>query len=612
MIRCPDTATPERREVHGGEFTIGRGNDNEWVVPDPERHLSKKHCRVVYTMGDWELYDLSTNGTYINHASEPIGRGVAQKLRHGDRITFGLYEIEVEIEGEAEAPSERADFLTERPQNEFMREPSTRSGSAFGDIGLSKSDLALDAPDTPILPADFDPLAPAEEPFQGPTDSDHAPALQGAFRPPQPVIPDDWDAELPATSRSRPPPAPAHLPEDWDAPPNASPQPRPSATPAAQVPDDWDAPPPPKPQPSPQPNPQPRAAVTQAAARVPDDWDGQAPAKPQPKPQPRPAAVTQVVARVPDDRDAQVPAPPQPRPAATPAQVPDDWDAQAPATPQRPTAAPAAGAVPDDWDAEPAASPRAGPAPSPSPSPSRVPPTQILRQPLEEPKPAPPTARAAPSAPPSAPASAPQPSVAEQALDGDLAAAFLRGAGLGGATLPNPEKTLERIGAAVRATVSGLRQTLMARASIKDEFRIAQTVIRASGNNPLKFSLDDDDALATLLGTGRRGGMPPEEAIAEAFHDLRLHELATISAMQAAVRTLLEQFAPEAIERKADYHSSLGIPAQKKARSWETFVQQHKTVTQALSDDFDSVFGKAFARAYEQAIEQLANERKES
>ena len=45
--------------------------------------------------------------------------------------------------------------------------------------------------------------------------------------------------------------------------------------------------------------------------------------------------------------------------------------------------------------------------------------------------------------------------------------------------------------------------------------------------------------------------------------------------------------------------------AQKKARAWDAFVQQHKSVTQALSDDFDSVFGKAFARAYEQAIDKL-------
>ena len=50
-------------------------------------------------------------------------------------------------------------------------------------------------------------------------------------------------------------------------------------------------------------------------------------------------------------------------------------------------------------------------------------------------------------------------------------------------------------------------------------------------------------------------------------------------------------------------------PAQKKARAWDAFVSQHRSVTQALSDDFDSAFGKAFARAYEEAIEKLTADR---
>jgi type VI secretion system FHA domain protein len=187
-----------------------------------------------------------------------------------------------------------------------------------------------------------------------------------------------------------------------------------------------------------------------------------------------------------------------------------------------------------------------------------------------------------------------------------LVAAFLRGIGLDETALSEPEKTLEHVGAAVRATVSGLRQVLIARASIKDEFRIAQTLIRAKGNNPLKFSLNDDDALATLMG--RRGGMAPEEAIAEAFVDLRMHELATVSAMQEAVRVLLAQFEPESVERKVKANALDIHPAQRKAKAWEIFVQQHRSVTQALADDFDSVFGKAFARAYEQAIEKLTSD----
>ena len=431
MIRCPDNVAPERREVHGGEFSIGRGEKNEWVIADAERHLSKKHCRIVYSGGDWELYDLSTNGTYLNQASDPIGRGVAQKLHHGDRIKFGLYEVEVLIEEEAAPAAGHAEFSSSHRQSDFMREPAApRSNRSFGDASLPERGSVLDPPNSLILPADFDPLAPNPEPFAGPTQPDHSPALESAFRPPTPVaiIPDDWDVDLRGASRPQ----------------------------TAQSP-------------------------------------------PHPKPQ-------------------------------------------------------------------------------------------------EEGKPA--------------PSQHEQPPLPQAVSDTRLAAAFLRGVGLGEAALSDPEKTLERIGAALRATVNGLRQTLIARASIKDEFRIAQTVIRPSGNNPLKFSLDDDDALATLLGIGRRGAMAAEEAIAEAFDDLRMHELATVSAMQAAVRILLAQFEPEAIERKAANNALQIHPAQKKARAWDLFVLQHKSITQALSDDFDSVFGKAFARAYEQAIDELTTGRK--
>lgn len=428
MIRCPDNVALERREVSGGEFSVGRGPDNQWVVADPDRHLSKRHCRFVYSIGEWELHDLSTNGTFVNEASDPIGKGSTQKLRHGDRVKFGAYELEIVIdEGEEAAPGDP-----------FAGEPLD-SRVSMPDPFASRSDhhrgSALDAPGSPILPPDFDPLAPNPEPFSGPTEPDHAPALQSAFRPPRQVavIPDDWDIDLPAAT-PRPPPA--------------------------------------------------------------------------------------------------------------------------------------------------------------EPSPAPLPPVEAMRAPAKS------RQRKAPEPPPPA----------EPRDDGALAEAFLRGVGLSDARLVDPEKTLERIGAAVRSAVTGLRQTLMARASIKDEFRIEQTMIRPSGNNPLKFSLDDEDALATLLGIGRRGAMSPEEAISEAFEDLRLHELATVSAMQAAVRALLEQFAPESLEQKAGSGGLQIHPAQKKARAWDAFVNQHRSITRALSDDFDSVFAKEFARAYEEAIEKLSAE----
>jgi type VI secretion system FHA domain protein len=435
MIRCPDNVAPERREVRGGEFSIGRAKDNQWVVADPDRHLSKKHCQFVYGVGEWELHDLSANGTFLNQAGDPIGRGASQKLRNGDRVKFGLYEIEVIIDEEEPARERDSWGAVHDPS------PSRSEVRPYQDARLPSSASMLDSPNSPILPADFDPLAPNPEPFAGPTDSDHVPALQSAFRPPSPVaiIPDDWDVDLPSAA------------------------------------------------------PRPQPARPQQAERPPEDAAPAAPAKSERRP-----------------------------PAST-------------------------------------------------------------------------------AAPPS-----------EAPSNAALVEAFLRGVALSDATLPDPEKTLERIGAALRASVTGLRQTLMARASIKDEFRIEQTMIRPSGNNPLKFSLDDDDALATLLGTGRRGGMPADEAIAEAFDDLRMHELATISAMQEAVRVLLAQFAPEIVEQKVGGGGLQIHPAQKKAKAWDAFGQLHRSVTQALSDDFDSVFGKAFARAYEQAIEKLTADRASS
>uniref|UniRef100_UPI001F00F955 type VI secretion system-associated FHA domain protein TagH n=1 Tax=Falsiroseomonas oryziterrae TaxID=2911368 RepID=UPI001F00F955 len=186
--------------------------------------------------------------------------------------------------------------------------------------------------------------------------------------------------------------------------------------------------------------------------------------------------------------------------------------------------------------------------------------------------------------------------------DAALLAAFLRGAGLPDARIENPAAMMQELGAAFRATVSGLRAVLIARAAIKGEFRIEQTMIRAKGNNPLKFSADDDDALAAIFGA-RRAGMPPAQAIEEALRDMRLHELATMAAMQSAVRDILKWLAPE--EAMASAGGGL-VPMQKKARAFEAYEDLHKGLVAALADDFDSVFGKAFARAYEEALREIS------
>jgi type VI secretion system FHA domain protein len=215
------------------------------------------------------------------------------------------------------------------------------------------------------------------------------------------------------------------------------------------------------------------------------------------------------------------------------------------------------------------------------------------------------------AAPPlAAPQPAPAPPPAAAAVSGPggdaLLAAFLAGAGLQAAHPAQPEALMRSLGATFRALVSGIRQALIARSAIKGEFRIEQTMIRARGNNPLKFSADDDDALTALLGLGRRVETGPEAAVADALRDMRLHELATMAAMQDAVRALLAQLDPARLKAESEGGGMTLLPAQKKARAYDAYEKLHATVTRALADDFDSVFGKSFARAYETALREIS------
>jgi type VI secretion system FHA domain protein len=407
VLRCPDSVAPETRTVGGGEFSIGRGPENDWVLADPDRHLSKRHCVLAYRSGAWQVADVSTNGTYLNTEADPLGRGQPRPLRDGDRLRLGVYEIEVRVQEERSAGAAWRERRAAEPDDPFGDDPFREPADPF-----RPEPDALGSRPAIGLPAEYDPLAP--EPGEGgPAQPDHSPALEDAFRPPRPA------ASL--------------LPDDWDL-------------------DSTPAPPP--------------------------------PATPSPPPVPAPAE-------------------------------------------------PAAASVPGDA----------------------------------------------------------------------LLAAFLDGAGVAGARPADPVASMRALGRAFRAMVAGLRQAMIARAGIKGEFRIEQTMIRARGNNPLKFSADDDDALTALLGTGRRTGMGPEEAVADALRDMRLHELATIAAMREAMQALLARLDPA---RVADAGGRGLVASQRKARAWDAYESLHAATVQALADDFDSVFGKAFARAYEQALREAA------
>jgi type VI secretion system protein ImpI len=277
--------------------------------------------------------------------------------------------------------------------------------------------------------------------------------------------------------------------------------------------------------------------------------------------------------------------------------------------------------LPSSWDDEPLlAGPRAPsitpPEPfAPEPPPSAPPASSIPAldpfvgapvSPFLEAPPAVP-APVAPALPPRSGALAPAlpemtPPAAAAHEDSAAVAAFFAGAGLEDAKSAKPILMMREAGAAFRAFVSGVRRVLIARAEIKSSFRIDPTIVQSRGNNPLKFSFNDEDALTGLLGIGRRSDMAAGDAIEGALRDIRLHELATMAAMQEAMTEMLAKLDPAQFLAAAEGGF---LPAQKRARAYDLYEAEFKKLREAFTEKFDDAFGRAFARAYERVTADL-------
>lgn len=83
--------------VNGGR--IGRASDNDWVLVDPDRFISAHHAEIEHRTGEWWICDTSTNGTFVNGRSQPLGRGGKHRIANGDLIRLGSLELLAEISG---------------------------------------------------------------------------------------------------------------------------------------------------------------------------------------------------------------------------------------------------------------------------------------------------------------------------------------------------------------------------------------------------------------------------------------------------------------------------------------------------------------------------------
>jgi type VI secretion system protein len=548
-------------------LSIGRGFDNDWTLPSPDKNLSRTHCIIAFENGHYVLTDRSTNGVHINQAQTATERDSRVVLNEGDAIAMGGYLVTVALIDDPSIPDLGRDAVRNPnrgfgaaggegqrpPEPSPLADPLLRpalSPSSIPEVRMVTGRRGVDPLETSHRATAgsnsaeddrFSGMPPSAD-WHGLPKPDHAPATAQAVVPPRVITPrkinfDDIIGELPGAASG----APATSRE-----PKAE-LPRTSNLPLAE---DARSVSPPE-------NQSLNPILSGGVGAPPSGFvaDLTLPLRRGRDPGHRHDAGPPPVAFVPntapieesgDDRghDGVVEhGPPAFAQYVTPPELtPPDPSTRA--NMEHPPTAPARNVGPADQSGR----------------------HSVLDQ----------NARAA-------------------------LAAFLEGAGVPEDRIESadPEATLRAAGEIFRAMVEGFQRVLKSRAAVKSDMGIEHTIISGTGNNALKFSVTAADAVRLLLSPGTPGYMEPLAAAREASADIESHELAVMAGMQQALLTLLRRFDPDVLEQRQIVGKLDGLlPAARKARYWDAFRQTYAVLSREAEDEFQSVFGRPFAKAY--------------
>jgi type VI secretion system FHA domain protein len=166
----------------------------------------------------------------------------------------------------------------------------------------------------------------------------------------------------------------------------------------------------------------------------------------------------------------------------------------------------------------------------------------------------------------------------------------------------------QQLGQILRLTVHGLVEVLKSRAEVKNSFRLPTTSIKPVENNPLKFSMNAEDAIYNLFVKRNPGYLGPVESFEEGFDDVNHHQAAVLAGIRAGFNAMLAKFHPthleEVYERKLRRTAMLGLGS--KLKFWEMYRTQFEEIDRDREASFQLLFGEEFARAYNEHLQKLA------
>jgi predicted component of type VI protein secretion system len=173
---------------------------------------------------------------------------------------------------------------------------------------------------------------------------------------------------------------------------------------------------------------------------------------------------------------------------------------------------------------------------------------------------------------------------------------FCQGAGIDASLLSgeDPAVVMERAGAIYRQMVLSVADLMMERDRARGRYNLARTTIGGSGNNPFKWA--PSQRLAADLLVSRVGGfLSGPEAIAHSMQDIKRHLIASFAGFQASLRTAVDSFAPDALDRTAGTKTSL-LKSRHAVQAEEVAVR-HKDLSEQLGGREGSL-DRAFVQAY--------------
>lgn len=276
-----------------------------------------------------------------------------------------------------------------------------------------------------------------------------------------------------------------------------------------------------------------------------------------------------------------------------------------------PQTPPAGGPPPQVPPVQPGPPPQVAPVDGPPPqvAPVEQPPAQVPQPPVGMPEP--PRPPIAPSAPtplkPPMPSEAPRGAPAAQAApatvatNDDVLRAFCQGAGLPPDSYAGSDTLAlaHDLGKAVRVATTEIMTMLQDRAAVKQFTRGGERTMRsATGNNPLKFLPDSEQALEALFLKHRDGFMTGPDGFENALRDIRRHQTAVFAALQPALAEVLAGLSPEEIE---EGRGSGLLSGSGKGKAWEAFVERWDAKADKGENGMLDAFLEAFAEAYARA-----------